>query len=186
MSYYYAFMLFMITANLLPHNTHAQDCNPSGTLTGTQAPTDQCDPSGSDCCVAGQDYETYTCSPQVTSQTSAILTLNSFESGGDGGGASKCDGRFHSDDTPVVALSTGWYDGGSRCGKQIVISANGMSVAATVVDECDSTIGCDKEHGYQPPCRNNIVDGSKAVWESLGISSDNPQYGEIDITWSDN
>ncbi|KHN42207.1 Putative ripening-related protein 2 [Glycine soja] len=32
---------------------------------------------------------------------------------------------------------------------------------------CDSTKGCDADHDYQPPCANNIVDASKAVWEAL-------------------
>lgn len=53
-----------------------------------------------------------------------------------------------------------------------------------VVDECDSTMGCDKDHDYQPPCPNNIVDASKAVWEALGIS-DPDDVGSLEITWSD-
>ncbi|KAK6804522.1 hypothetical protein RDI58_002306 [Solanum bulbocastanum] len=68
----------------------------------------------------------------------------------------------------VVALSTGWYSGGDRCLNYITVRANGRSVKAKVVDECDSTMGCDDEHDYQPPCPNNIVDASKAVWEALG------------------
>lgn len=119
----------------------------------------------------------------MTRTTKAILTLNSFEEGGDGGAESECDNQFHSDDTPVVALSTGWYNGGSRCGRYITISANGRSVKAQVVDECDSTMGCDSDHDYQPPCRNNIVDASQAVWRALGISQSN--WGELSITWSD-
>ncbi|PNX70819.1 hypothetical protein L195_g057775, partial [Trifolium pratense] len=35
---------------------------------------------------------------------------------------------------------------------------------AVVVDECDSTMGCDQDHDYQPPCRNNIVDASKRLY----------------------
>lgn len=54
-----------------------------------------------------------------------------------------------------------------------------------VVDECDSVRGCDKMHDYQPPCRNNIVDGSPAVWSALGIYQGNPQYGQVSITWHD-
>ncbi|KAI3743833.1 hypothetical protein L1987_56900 [Smallanthus sonchifolius] len=53
---------------------------------------------------------------------------------------------------------------------------------AMVVDECDSTMGCDADHDYQPPCPNNIVDASKAVWKALGVSKDN--WGDLDITWS--
>ncbi|KAI3743835.1 hypothetical protein L1987_56902 [Smallanthus sonchifolius] len=56
------------------------------------------------------------------------------------------------------------------------------SVKAMVVDECDSTMGCDADHDYQPPCPNNIVDASKAVWKALGVSKDN--WGDLDITWS--
>ncbi|KAK1428185.1 hypothetical protein QVD17_17014 [Tagetes erecta] len=92
----------------------------------------------------------------------------------------ECDNQYHSDDTPVVALSTGWYKGGDRCHKHITINGNGRSVKAVVVDECDSTMGCDADHDYQPPCPNNIVDASKAVWKALGVSEDN--WGDLDIT----
>ncbi|KZV57433.1 ripening-related protein 1-like [Dorcoceras hygrometricum] len=65
----------------------------------------------------------------------------------------------------VVALSTGWYSGRSRCLNNIKISANGRTVTAMVVNECDSTMGCDDEHDYQPPWPINIFDASKG---SLG------------------
>lgn len=175
----YAIILSLITIFI---TSYGQECTPSGTLTGTSAPPDQCDPDGSDCCKTGEVYDTYECSPQVTSDTTAILTNNNFEEGGDGGGASQCDEQYHSNDTPVVALSTGWYNEGSRCGKEIIIHGNGQTTTALVVDECDSKVGCDEEHGYQAPCRNNIVDGSNAVWEALGMSTD---VGEMAITWSD-
>ncbi|XP_074323198.1 ripening-related protein grip22-like [Apium graveolens] len=113
-------------------------------------------------------------SPPVTKNTKATLTLNSFEKGGSGGGPSECDGQYHDDDTRIVALSTGWYNGGSRCLKKIIINANGRSVDATVVDECDS-------NGH-PPCADNIVDGSKAVWKALGLDSN---VGVFGITWTD-
>ncbi|KAL7603233.1 hypothetical protein Lser_V15G15996 [Lactuca serriola] len=111
------------------------------------------------------------------------LTINSFQKGGDGGGPSECDNQYHSDDTPVVALSTGWYKGGDRCHKYITINGNGRSVKEMVVDECDSTMGCDDDHDYQPPCPNNIVDASKAVWKALEVSEDN--WGDLDITWTE-
>ncbi|KAI7751989.1 hypothetical protein M8C21_002659 [Ambrosia artemisiifolia] len=162
---------------------NAQTCQPSGGITGTE-PSEQCNTeNNSECCVEGEFYTTYTCSPPVSSSTPATLTLNSFEEGGDGGSESACDNSFHSDDTAVVALSTGWYSGGSRCGNFITINGNGQSVQAMVVDECDSNMGCDEEHAFQPPCRNNIVDASKAVWEALGVSEDD--WGELAITWSD-
>lgn len=137
----------------------------------------------SSCCQTGVNYPQYTCSP--SSKSSAMLTLNSFQEGGDGGGAGACFGKFYPDSQRVVALSTGWFNGGSRCGKMITITANGRSTTAMVVDECDSVHGCDAEHAGQPPCRNNIVDGSPAVWTALGISSNDPRYGQISITWSD-
>lgn len=143
----------------------AQSCKPSGSLT--------CD---------GQTKPTYTCSPPVSSSTSAILTLNDFSAGGDGGGPSECDGQFHDNTERIVALSTGWYAGGSRCGQMISITAsNGRSVTAKVVDECDSRNACDEEHAFQPPCDNNIVDGSDAVWNALGLTEGD---GRVPITWS--
>ncbi|KAK2988381.1 hypothetical protein RJ640_019263 [Escallonia rubra] len=61
----------------------------------------------SDCCVQGKFYTTYTCSPSVSSNTKATLTLNAFQKGGVGGGPSECDNQYYSDNTPDVALSTG-------------------------------------------------------------------------------
>ncbi|KAL2457698.1 Uncharacterized protein Adt_46281 [Abeliophyllum distichum] len=161
-----------------------QACNPSGKIIGKKPPPGQCNKENdSDCCKQGKTYPTYKCSPLVSGSTKAVLTINSFEKGGDGGAPSECDNKYHSDNTPVVALSTGWYSGGSRCLNNITVSANGRSVTAMVVDECDSTMGCDDDHDYQPPCPNNIVDASKAVWKALGVPEDN--WGELDITWSD-
>ncbi|XP_074565656.1 putative ripening-related protein 1 [Curcuma longa] len=156
------------------------DCQVSGYLRGTAG---HCNRGfDSECCEAGQSYPQYHCSPQVTGSTRATLTLNSFEEGGDGGAQSACDGRYHSNKEMIVALSTGWYDGGSRCHKNISISANGRSVVAEVVDECDSVNGCDSTHDFQPPCDNNIVNASPAVWDALGLSQD---LGVNPITWSD-
>ena len=110
------------------------------------------------------------------------MTVNSFAKGGDGGGPPECDKIYRSDDEMVVALSTGWYDHGSRCLKNIRITANGRSAVAKVVDECDSVNGCDTKHDFQPPCRNNIVDASPAVWKALGIPK---AKGDYVITWSE-
>jgi hypothetical protein len=105
--------------------------------------------------------------------TPAVMTVNGFNRGEDGGGAASCDGRFHSDDDLIVALSSRWYAGGKRCGEAIRITANsGRTVRARVVDECDSQGGC----------RNNIVDSSRAVWKALGLHTD---VGEVHVTWSD-
>jgi hypothetical protein len=99
------------------------------------------------------------------------VTLNSFEKGKDGGGPSECDNAYHqnNDEEKVAALSTGWFNNMARCGHRIKISANGNSVYAKVVDECDSVHGCDDEHNFEPPCDNNIVDASPAVWDDLGL-----------------
>ncbi|KAL9385465.1 hypothetical protein Peur_022475 [Populus x canadensis] len=162
----------------------AQQCHPSGRIRGTNPPPDQCNQENdSDCCKNGKYYTTYKCSPPVSGSTKATLTLNSFQKGGDGGAPSECDNQYHSDDTPVVALSTGWYSNGNRCLNYINIHGNGKSVKAMVVDECDSTMGCDSDHDYQPPCPNNIVDASKAVWKALGVPESD--WGEMDIYWSD-
>ncbi|KAJ0673285.1 putative kiwellin [Helianthus annuus] len=98
----------------------AQSCKPSGKLRGKKPPPGACvnDP---DCCRVGKFYETYTCSPPVTKQTKAKMTINNFEKGGDGGAPSECDIKYHSNDTPIVALSTGWYNKGKRCLKFINI-----------------------------------------------------------------
>ncbi|XP_074573394.1 uncharacterized protein LOC141829782 [Curcuma longa] len=155
-------------------------CNPSGYLPGKSG---HCDPGfDSDCCQPGKSYPQYRCSPPVSGNTRAQLTVNCFQENCDGGAPSECDGQYHSDKDLVVALSTGWYHGGSRCHKMIRINGNGRSVVAKVVDECDSVNGCDDEHDFQPPCPNNVVDGSPAVWAALGIDTD---VGVYDITWSD-
>ncbi|KAK8554497.1 hypothetical protein V6N13_093486 [Hibiscus sabdariffa] len=60
---------------------------------------------------------------------------------GYGGGPSECDGKYHSDNDLLVALSTGWFNHKERCNKYIKIHGNGKSVKAKVVDECGSTRG---------------------------------------------
>jgi len=106
--------------------------------------------------------------------TSAVMTVNGFEKGQDGGGPSECDGKFHSNDDLIVALSSRWYAGGKRCQNKIRITSKdtGETVEATVVDECDSNRGC----------KNNIVDSSPAVWKKLGLDT---KVGEVPVTWSD-
>ncbi|KAK4728063.1 hypothetical protein R3W88_021051 [Solanum pinnatisectum] len=106
----------------------------------------------------------------------AKLTINDFEKGGSGGGPSECSGKYYDDSIPVVALSTRWYSKGRRCLKNInIYTNNGKSTQAMVVDECDTSRGC----------KNNIVDASEAVWKNLGISKKDPQWGLMDIFWSD-
>ncbi|KAL7258928.1 hypothetical protein ACSBR1_004937 [Camellia fascicularis] len=159
-------------------------CKPSGKIRGKKPPPGQCNTENhSECCVEGKLYTTYKCSPKVSDHTKAVLTINSFAKGGDGGAPSECDNEFHSNDSPVVALSTGWFNKQQRCLKKIIIHGNGRSVEAMVVDECDSTLGCDVDHDFQPPCPNNIVDASKAVWKALGVPP--KKRGNLNITWSD-
>ncbi|XP_048530468.1 putative ripening-related protein 2 [Triticum urartu] len=170
-------LLLALAASHLLLAAAGAGCGPSGTLRPSRGH------SCEDCCKAGQAYPTYTCSPPVSSSTRAVMTLNDFDAGGDGGDPSECDGAFHHNSERVVALSTGWYSGGSRCGKSIRIRANGRSVLAKVVDECDTVNGCDREHAFQPPCRNNVVDASQAVWDALGITGE--EVGEYNVTWAD-
>ena len=165
-------------------HVQGQNCKPSSKIRGKKPPPGECnDGNDSECCEEGKFYTTYKCSPQVSSHTKGFLTLNGFDKDQDGGAPSECDNHYHSNDIPIVALSTGWYNKGSRCLNNITITANGRSVVAMVVDECDSTMGCDKDHDYQPPCDNNIVDASRAVWKALGVPDD--KWGGMDITWSD-
>ena len=161
----------------------AGTCSPSGHLRGKAGHCNR--DHNSDCCVPGKMYPQYRCSPPISTggQTKAHMTINGFAKGDDGGGPSECDNRYHSDSEMVVALSTGWYNHGSRCLKNIRINANGKSVVAKVVDECDLVHGCDSDHDFQPPCPNNIVDASPAVWKALGIPK--AQVGDYDVTWSD-
>ncbi|KAK8356058.1 hypothetical protein V6Z12_A05G330600 [Gossypium hirsutum] len=151
-------------------SVEAQTCSPSGKVKGKTLPPGQCNQeNGSDCCKDGKWYMKYKCSPLVSSQTKATLTLNSFERDGDGGAPSECDNQYHSDNDPVVALSTGWYNNEKRCLNYINIHSNGKSVRAKVVDES--------------PCPNNIADASKAVWKALGVPESD--WGGMDIYWSD-
>ncbi|THU74481.1 hypothetical protein C4D60_Mb04t33840 [Musa balbisiana] len=155
-------------------------CTPSGYVRGNSRNCTSQD--SSDCCKEGELYPQYQCSPPVTGDTPAHMTIASFAKGGDGGGPAECDGRYHSDDQMLASLSTGWYDDGSRCNRSIRISGNGRSVLAKVVDECDSVYGCEADQSY-PPCPNNVIVASPAVWTALAIPE--AQVGDYDVTWSD-
>ncbi|GLJ25835.1 hypothetical protein SUGI_0494970 [Cryptomeria japonica] len=172
------FVLVCISLAILQANANGDDGEGCGQSCETLN-----DCSGAECCSSSKTYPICDCSPSVFSKTPGILTLNDFSEGGDGGGPSSCDDKYHANTERVVALSTGWFHGKSRCGKMIKISGNGRSVMAKVVDECDSMHGCDDEYGYQPPCRNNIVDASVAVWKALGVPTDR-QGDDLHITWS--
>ncbi|XP_043702050.1 kiwellin-like [Telopea speciosissima] len=140
-----------------------------------------CNSAGTLIC-GGTSYYTYDCSPPITSSTPALLSNNDFTAAGSG--PSACDGKYHENTQPIVALSTGWYDKGSRCGNLILITAkNGKTVKAKVVDDCDSMHGysCDSERDVEGPCANNIINGSDAVWEALGL---NITDAIVEVTWT--
>jgi hypothetical protein len=119
------FVLFFLLLTTKSSIIVAQTCNSNGQLRGKKPPPDQCNQENdSDCCVEGKLYNTYKCSPPVSGSTKATLTLNSFQKGGDGGGPLECDNMYHSDDTPVVALSTGWFNNKGRCLKYITRDVN--------------------------------------------------------------
>ena len=146
---------------------------------GSSPPSQTCESSGTRNC-GGKSFPQFRFSPPVTSSTKASLTLNDFSQGGDGGSPSECDNKFNDNSERVVALSTGWYDNESRCGKMIRITAsNGRSVTAKVVDECDSVNGCDSKHAGQPPCNNNIVDRLSSIWDALGLNQDLSVIGKV-------
>ncbi|GJY71956.1 putative ripening-related protein 2 [Tanacetum coccineum] len=63
-----------------------------------------------------ETYTTYRRSLLAMGKTRATMTINSFEKGGDGGGASECDEQYHSNNQRIVALSTKWYDNGHSLG----------------------------------------------------------------------
>ncbi|XVF33357.1 hypothetical protein REPUB_Repub17cG0161500 [Reevesia pubescens] len=177
------FFLFLAT-NCLISEVETCACNSSGQIRAEKHPPGVCNTKDSSaCCVEGQTYDLYDCSPHVSRHTKANLTLNSFDRGGNDGGPSDCDNLNHSDDELVVALSTGWYDQGKRCLKYINIRGNRKHVMAKVIDQCDSRIGCDCDKNYEPPCDNNIVSASRAVWLALGVPQS--QWGRMDIHWSD-
>ncbi|XP_073355492.1 putative ripening-related protein 4 [Aegilops tauschii subsp. strangulata] len=157
-------------------------CHISGFLHGKSGDCNR--DHGSVCCKDGHRYRQFRCSPPVSADTPAILTLNSFARGGDGAGKSFCDNRFHKDTELVVALSMGWLrlDSKCRCNKMSRINGNGRAVLAKVVDECDSVYGCDTGHNFEPPCPYNDVHASPVVWKALGLKE---QIGVFKITWFD-
>ncbi|XP_051147305.1 kiwellin-1-like [Andrographis paniculata] len=178
----FIFLSFYILIAL--SSVDAAGCKSSGKIKGKKPPKDKCNTSNdSECCEEGKYYDIYKCSPKESGRTKAVLTLNGFEKGKDGGGPAECDGHYHSDNIPIVAMSTGWFNKMKRCFQNVTIYGRGKKVTAMVIDECDSTMGCDEEHDYQPPCPNNIVDGSRAVWEALGVPK--KDWGLMEVQWED-
>ncbi|KAJ3682263.1 hypothetical protein LUZ60_014836 [Juncus effusus] len=151
-------------------------CHASGFITskaGTCTAT-----TAASCCLAGQTYPQYRCSPPITGATSAILYKASFSNT-----TTKCENKTYPDSELVVSLSTGWYNGGTRCLKNVTIEGNGNSVLVRIVGECDSVNGCEESTGNGQPCGENWIMASPAVWDQLGVPQ--TQSNELDITWSD-
>ncbi|KAI0406827.1 RlpA-like double-psi beta-barrel-protein domain-containing protein-containing protein [Xylaria palmicola] len=63
-------------------------------------------------------------------------------------------GQTDNDGSPVVALNSGDYAGGSNCGRWITIQANGKQTAARVADLC-------------PGCPANGIDVSPAIFDDI-------------------
>ncbi|XBH73271.1 putative ripening-related protein 4 [Aegilops tauschii subsp. strangulata] len=96
------------SANIATETKHLRgSCHISGFLHGKSGDYNR--DHDSVCCKDGDRYPQFRCSPPVSADTPAILSLNSFARGGDGGGKSFCDNRFHKDTELVVALSTGMF-----------------------------------------------------------------------------
>lgn len=150
-------LVFALLQILLCFPSHevsaAATCHASGVLRGKGQHCSK--ERGLDsCCVAGKRYPQFKCSPPVSSKTPAIMTFTRFENGEDVIRQTSCDQRFHRDKELLVILSSGWLrlDGTNRCNMKIRISAaNGRSVVAKVVDECDSVSGCDEKHTTLDP-----------------------------------
>uniref|UniRef100_A0A8I6YFA1 Ripening-related protein n=1 Tax=Hordeum vulgare subsp. vulgare TaxID=112509 RepID=A0A8I6YFA1_HORVV len=112
------------------------------------------------------------CAIGQTYTFSAVMSVNGFDKGEEGGPAS-CDGQYHSDDQFLVSLGTMWYGPDNRCGKTIRIrSSDEVYVVAMVVDEC----------GRESGCGENEISTSAAVWKAFGLDTG---VGEVFVSWSD-
>ncbi|PPR81930.1 hypothetical protein GOBAR_AA38785 [Gossypium barbadense] len=159
----------MASINCQTVEADPKTCKPNGKIRGKKPPKERNTKHDSNCCKEGKLYDIYKCSPQVSNHTKATQTLNvRFDDGEDGRGPPECDNKYHSNKELVVTFSTGWFNKEKK------------GVSTKVVNECDSTMGCDGGHSYQPPCVNNIIDASDTVWEALGVPTD--QRGGWTIT----
>ncbi|EFJ05557.1 hypothetical protein SELMODRAFT_136958, partial [Selaginella moellendorffii] len=116
-------------------------------------------------CVDNNTYQFFNCSPKEQSLNFAALYYTELE-----GIPTACNRSTPYKNSELLAnMATGWFASGSSCFKEIVITAeNGMSVTATVVDICASTIGCSPLTGYYEPCTPRSLGGTRGVWEALG------------------
>ncbi|KAL4567086.1 hypothetical protein LXL04_022658 [Taraxacum kok-saghyz] len=103
--------------------------------------------------------------------TQAPMTISNFEKGGDSGGPSDCDRKYHLNSELIVALSTKWYNKGDGCFIFVTIYFHDKSVKAMVIDKCRSK-----------SCPDNIVVASRAVWEALQVPQS--EWGEAVVTFS--
>jgi hypothetical protein len=91
-----AFVLFFfLFLNMKWSSIEAQTCNPSGKIRGKNAPPKCNQENDSNCCVDDKLYPTYNCSLPVSGCMKAMLTINSFEKGGDGGTPLECGGALN-------------------------------------------------------------------------------------------
>jgi hypothetical protein len=107
--------------------------------------------------------------------TPAVMTVNGFQRGESGGGASACDDQFHSDGELIVALSTEWFARGRRCHRRSASRARATGVApwrhaswtsATPTAGAATTSSTRRRRCGGP----------------LGLDTD---VGEVPVTWSD-
>ncbi|XP_006368753.2 kiwellin-1 [Populus trichocarpa] len=118
-SFTYLLVLFvlLVTVSVL---VEAQKCKSSGKVEGKKPPKKECNQeNGAERCEEDKLYTTYKCSQPVSA-----LPVNSFEEGGDAVAPSECDGKYHDNYTPVVALSTAWF-GKKETPHHITINGNG-------------------------------------------------------------
>ena len=67
-------------------------------------------------------------------------------------------------------MSTNLLLSQNACGRDIIITRNGVSARATVVDMCNEAHGC----------RPNNIDGTTGLWAQLGINLD---IGLTTVSW---
>ncbi|KAK3012563.1 hypothetical protein RJ639_009354 [Escallonia herrerae] len=162
-------VLLLVVSFMAFTTAQGQTCRPSGRIRGQKPPKNQCNTdNGADCCKEGHFYTTYKCSPPVSGHTKAILTINDFQKDGDGGAPVECDGHYHSNKKPVVALSTGWFNHMKRCHKFINIHGNGRT--ATVI----TTPTKNQWWLYRPGATNSStsmeMEGLREPWWSTSVT----------------
>ncbi|XP_024528945.1 G-type lectin S-receptor-like serine/threonine-protein kinase SD2-5 [Selaginella moellendorffii] len=129
-------------------------------------------------CFDNTTYQFFNCSPQEQPRNFAAFYFIELEES-----PTSCNRSTPPRNSELLAsMSTGWFANGSSCHREIVITAeNGLSVTATVIDQCGSNIGCTADTGFYGPCSPRSLGGTRAVWEALGQTYfDNV----LAVTWS--